>query len=153
MMVMTPFLAACHNDSITVKNGSCTHFYPNSSAIYAVLPEKYCQSTKSKKDIRCCAHTQSDEDNYDLTTRGLTRPISVRRGLCKTMSCVDGKDILSHYNIALSVNIAAIFDAQPSVLCQLPSRYVFSWVIGFRGQLSWRLFSHTRQNLAADACL
>ena len=35
------------------------------------------------------------------------------------MSCVDGKDILSHYNIALSVNIAAIFDAQPSVLCQL----------------------------------
>ena len=82
-MVMTPFLAACHNDSIIVKNGSCTHFYPNSSAIYAILPEKYCQSTKSKKDIRCCAHTQSDEDNYDLTTRGLTRPISVRKGLCK----------------------------------------------------------------------
>ena len=35
----------------------------------------------------------------------------------------------------------------------LPSRHVFSWVIGFRGQLFWRLFSCTRQNLAADACL
>ena len=35
----------------------------------------------------------------------------------------------------------------------VPSRYVFSWVIGFRGQLFWRLFSRTRQNLAADACL
>ena len=30
---------------------------------------------------------------------------------------------------------------------------MFSWIIGFRGQLFWSLFSHTRQNLAADACL
>ena len=38
-------------------------------------------------------------------------------------------------------------------LVNLLSRHVFSWVIGFHGQLFWCLHSCTRWNLASDACI
>ena len=48
------------------------------------------QITKSKKDIRCCAHTQSDEDNHDLTTEAhqglfLSEEDYIYIYICKTM--------------------------------------------------------------------
>ena len=58
---------------------------------------------------------------------------------------------LFHFQIFQSILIDFLFFK--TFLCIVPSCYVFSWVIGFRGQLFWRLFSRTRQNLAADACL
>ena len=90
---------------------------------------------------------------------------------CKTQSCFK-HNINTSLTSAIDQNTIQLFLTQffyhstPEVpgetrlgqplsylLNNIPSRYVFSWVIGFRGQLSWRLFSRTRQNLAADACL